>query len=84
MKKNINSIKILGSDSPEFEELVYRVKNILLELDLNIEIELIKDIDKIISYNLLSTPALVINDQILFSGKVPEKEELMKEIVRVL
>ena len=84
MKKNINSIKILGSDSPEFEELVYKIKNILLELDLNIEIELIKDTDKIISYNLLSIPALVINDQILFSGKVPEKEELMKEIIRVL
>lgn len=46
------------------------------ELGINSEVEEITDIEKIISYNVMRTPALVVDGNVLSSGKVLSTEEV--------
>lgn len=77
MNTKIKSIKVLGSGCPSCQKLEQSVKNVLEELNLNsIEIEHVYDIDKIIEYGVMSTPAIVIDDQVKSSGRIPRIEEI--------
>lgn len=75
-------IKILGTGCPS----CLNTEKVVIEVvkDLNIDAQIIKvtDIQEIMAYDILSTPAVVINDKVVFKGKVPTKEEvknLLKE-----
>ena len=73
-------IKVLGTGCSNCKTLEKLVYNVLAELDLEANVEKIEDIQKIMSYGILSTPGLVINNKVVFSGKVPSSKEL-KEII---
>lgn len=66
----IKSIKVLGSGCKNCHILKENTDAALKELGLNIDAEYVTDIQKIMSYNILSTPALVINDKVVSAGKV--------------
>ena len=68
-------IKILGTGCPNCVRLESVTKQAVKELNLNIEIEKITDIEKIMSYGIMSTPALVFNEKVLCSGRIPDIEE---------
>jgi hypothetical protein len=38
----------------------------------------------IINYGILATPGLVINEKVVISGRVPSKEEIKKQIEKVI
>ena len=73
-------IKVLGTGCSNCKTLEKLVYNVLAELDLEANVEKIEDIQKIMSYGILSTPGLVINNKVVLSGKVPSSKEL-KEII---
>jgi predicted DsbA family dithiol-disulfide isomerase len=37
----------------------------------------VKDMDAIMAYDVISTPALVINEEVKASGRIPRKEEIV-------
>lgn len=53
-------------------------------LNLNIEVEYITDMEKILSYGVMRMPALVINEKVVSSGKVLNTEEIGKIISNTL
>lgn len=72
-------IKILGTGCPNCQKLKKNVEIAISELELkNIEIEKVEEIDQIISMGVMSTPALIINNEVKSSGKVLEVEEIKK------
>ncbi len=73
-------IKVLGTGCPTCQRLYNDVKDIVSELKFDAEVEKIEDLQKIMSYGVMSVPALVINDNIKFAGKSPNKDELKKYI----
>ena len=73
-------IKVLGTGCSNCKTLEKLVYNVLAELDLEANVEKIEDIQKIMSYGIMSTPGLVINNKVVLSGKVPSSKEL-KEII---
>ncbi|MFZ2154334.1 MAG: thioredoxin family protein [Candidatus Moraniibacteriota bacterium] len=82
-KKNISDgvkIKILGTGCPNCKKLEDNVKQALVELKIDIEIEKITDIGEIMSYGVLSVPALLINEEVKVYGRVPATDEI-KEIL---
>jgi len=71
-------IKILGSNCPNCIRLEENVKKALKDLDKKAEIEKVTDIVKIMSYGIMSTPALVIDEKLISYGKVLPSEEIKK------
>jgi len=74
------NIKVLGPGCPKCEALEKAVFNACAELDLAADISKEKDIIKIMEYGIMRTPALVINEKVVLSGRVPGIDEL-KEIL---
>ncbi|MFA5211289.1 MAG: thioredoxin family protein [Patescibacteria group bacterium] len=75
------NIKILGSGCQNCQKLENNVKKALEELDLKANVEKITDIVEIMKYDVMSMPALVIDEKLFFSGKVGEIKEI-KEILQ--
>jgi len=71
-------IKILGTGCPNCIRLENNVKQALKELNKKAEIEEVKDIEKIMSYGIMSTPALVIDEKVISYGRVLPPEEIKK------
>jgi small redox-active disulfide protein 2 len=72
------NIKILGTGCPNCQKLEAKVKKILEENKLEVEVEKITDIQAIMSYGVMSTPALVIDEKVEVSGRIPNEEELKR------
>ena len=71
-------IKILGSGCKKCHQLEKNVKDTVEKLQITADIEHVTDIEKIIGYGVMSTPALVVNDKVLSTGKVLKEKELEK------
>tara|TARA_R110002126_G_C10489807_1_gene503463 strand:+ start:12136 stop:12369 length:234 start_codon:yes stop_codon:yes gene_type:complete len=73
----MTNIKILGTGCQKCKTLTGLVQEVVLENNINATIEKVEDIQEIMKYNVLSTPALVINDRVSIKGRIPSKEELL-------
>ncbi len=69
-------IKILGSGCARCETLEKLTRKAVEDLGLDATVEKIGDIQVILKYSVLRTPALVINEKVIFSGEVPGITEL--------
>jgi small redox-active disulfide protein 2 len=69
-------IEVLGTGCPKCKQLEKDVYNALAELDIAADVSKVEDIKKIMSYKIISTPALVIDGQVKIAGRMPRKEEL--------
>jgi small redox-active disulfide protein 2 len=75
-------IKILGPGCPKCKTLERLTNEVVEENQINALVSKVDDIMEIMSYNVLSTPALVINKQVVIKGMLPSKEEIKKQIER--
>jgi small redox-active disulfide protein 2 len=73
-------IKVLGTGCAKCKQLEKDVFNVLAEMDLAADVEKVQDIKKIMSYKVMSTPALVVNGKVKVAGRVPRADELKKLI----
>ncbi|AGG06547.1 MULTISPECIES: thioredoxin family protein [Dehalococcoides] len=74
-------IKVLGTGCAKCNKLEEMTKEAVIELGLAAQIVKIKEIDKISAYPILMTPALVIDEEVVISGKIPTKDEMLKLIL---
>lgn len=78
----MKDIKILGTGCPKCKQTTSMVEKAVEELGLrNVTIEKVEDIMKIMEYDVMSTPAVVIDGEIKIKGRVPSAKEL-KEILQ--
>lgn len=70
-------IKILGTGCPKCKTTEALVQEVVKENNIDAEIIKIEDIMEIMKYDVLSTPALLIDDEITIKGRVPSKKEIM-------
>ena len=78
------NIKVLGPGCGRCQQLEKTVKEAVKELAIDVTVEEVKDIKKFIDYNVMMTPGLVINEQVVSSGKVPSKAEVTQLIINAL
>jgi len=69
-------IKILGSGCKSCTKLETNVRTALEELGNSAEIEKVTDFAEIAKYNVMKTPALVIDEKLVSFGKVNEVSEI--------
>jgi small redox-active disulfide protein 2 len=73
-------IKILGTGCVNCQNLETVTRAALAELGVEAEIEKVTDPGEIISWGVMSTPALVIDDEVVLSGRVPTTAALKQLI----
>ena len=71
-------IEILGTGCANCKRLAQITGEVVNELGIDARIEHIEELEKIMTYPIMSTPALVIDGVVKASGRVPSKEELHK------
>ena len=69
-------IEILGPGCAKCTTLYDNVRTALKELGKDAEVVKVQDIASIMKYGVMSTPALVVDGQVKFSGKAPGVAEL--------
>ena len=74
-------IRILGTGCPNCKKLFNLTMEALIDLDIAADLDKIEDIKEIMSYKILGTPGLVINDKVKVYGKVPSMDDLKKMIL---
>jgi len=72
----MKKIQILGTGCPKCEKLAENAEAAAKALGIEYEIEKITDINKIMSFGVMITPALVVDGQVKVVGKVPSVEEV--------
>ena len=75
-------IKILGSGCAKCHQLTDVVKAVIADEGIDASVEKIEDIQQIIAYHVLSTPALVVDEEVLCKGRVPSRDEIKDLLTR--
>lgn len=70
-------IEVLGTGCAKCKTLYENVKKAVEESGKDAEVVKVEDIPSIMKYGVMSTPALVIDGQVKFSGKVVSAIEIM-------
>lgn len=70
-------IKILGIGCPKCKRLEELTREALAEAGVEAVITKVTDVHAIMSYQIMSTPGLVINEKVKSAGRLPRKEEII-------
>ena len=76
-------IKVLGAGCKSCHEQHENVKKAVADMNLDAEVEYITDMEKVMSYGVMSMPAIVVNEQVVSMGKVlkaAQVKELLKKL----
>lgn len=71
------TIKILGTGCAKCQSMTAAVKDVVLANKVDATIEKVEDVMEIMKFNVMATPALVIDDVITIKGRVPSKDEVL-------
>ena len=72
----MKTIKILGTGCAKCTQTEAVIRETLDETGISANVEKIEDIVQIMAYDVMSTPALVVDEQVVIRGKVPTKDEV--------
>lgn len=71
-------IEVLGMGCPKCHALEANVKEALKNLNIQAEVEKVADLSKIMSYGVMTTPALVVDGKVKSAGKLITPDEIAK------
>ena len=74
----MKKIQILGPGCPKCKKLAEIAETAARKLGIDYEMEKVTDINSIMGFGVMITPALVVDGHVKVSGKVPEVEEIKK------
>lgn len=74
-------LQILGTGCAKCNALTQATEQAAQTLGVPYELEKVTDLNRIMSFGVMMTPALVVDGKVKVSGKVPSVEELKKLLV---
>lgn len=72
----MKDIKVLGTGCANCKATVRLVEEVANAKGVEIALEKVEDIQKIMTYNIMSTPAVVIDGQVVHSGGIPARSKV--------
>lgn len=70
-------IKILGTGCAKCNRLEQLTREAATELGIDADFEHVTQMEHIMAYPVMTTPALVVDGQVKCSGRIPSKDELL-------
>ena len=77
-------IQVLGGGCPRCNVTIQNINQALINLNLHETVEKLINIDEIVKLGITSTPAVIINDNVVFHGRIPSVYEIEEKIKEVL
>jgi len=74
----MKKIQILGPGCPKCRKLAENAETAARETGIDFEMEKVTDINAIIGFGVMMTPALAVDGRVKVSGKVPDVDEIKK------
>ena len=74
----MSKIQVLGTGCPKCKKLLENAKIASEELGRDFELEKVDDINQILEFGVMVTPALVVDGEVRSVGKVLSKEEIVE------
>lgn len=71
-------IKILGAGCKKCNTLEQKVRELVTSENIDATIEKVTDLNEMVSYGIMMTPGLIINDEIKSIGIVPKESQLIE------
>ncbi len=72
----IREIKILGPGCAKCKATYQVISKVINENNLDVRLSKVEDITEILSYNVMSTPAIVVDGEVKIKGHVPSESEI--------
>ena len=69
-------IKVLGTGCPKCKTLEKSTRDVITQMGVEADITKEEDIMKIMEYGIMRTPGLVINGNVVVSGRLPSSKEI--------
>ncbi len=73
-------VKVLGPGCAKCKTAYNVVEKVIKENNLDVNLTKVDDIMEMMSYNILSTPAIVVDGEVKIKGRVPSENEV-KELL---
>ncbi len=69
-------VEILGMGCPKCEKLYEMVQKAAQELNIEADFVKVTDINKIMNYDVMVTPALAVDGEVKVAGRIPTVEQI--------
>ena len=76
----MKKLQILGTGCPKCKKLAENIEVAAKALGIEYEIEKVTDINEIMKFGVMMTPALAVDGQVNIAGKVPSPQDIEKII----
>lgn len=78
------TIKVLGSGCANCKRLEQSARKVVQNLAIDAEIVKVTDYQEIMDQGVLNTPGLMVNDEVVSSGRIPSESEITTWLVNAL
>lgn len=72
------TVKILGTGCTKCKKLEEKVKDIITLNSIDAQVEKVTELEDIMKFNIMRTPGLVVNGEVVSSGVIPNDEQILK------
>lgn len=72
----MKTIKILGTGCAKCKQTEAIIKEVIAKEGIEANVIKVEDIQDIMAYNILSSPAVVVDEVVKIKGKVPSSQEI--------
>jgi len=73
----MKTVKVLGPGCPKCKKLAADVEAAARKAGVDINLEKVTDIDGMLEYNVIATPALVVDGEVKVVGRLPSEKEII-------
>ena len=70
-------VKILGTGCKKCQNLEAKVREVVQQNNIDAEVEKVTDLSAIVSYGIMMTPGLVIDEKVKSYGTIPKDEQIL-------
>lgn len=80
MRCAMKKIQILGTGCPKCKQLAANAEAAVRELGLDVQVEKVTDLKEIMGFGVMTTPALALDGQVIWAGKVATVKEIRERL----
>ncbi|HEY5716352.1 MAG TPA: thioredoxin family protein [Psychromonas sp.] len=72
----MKNIKVLGTGCAKCKNTVTLISQVAEQLGVQIKLQKVEDLPQIMAYGVMSTPAVVVDEQVVHKGSMPSREQI--------